>query len=165
MTDRATLFALQDWAADQMIRAPDFVIGPADDPYLRRWFIVPRNSLGNVYLHEILRDDDDRAGHDHPWSSRTLIIEGGYREICYDPEQPWMVGSVRDCSEGGVVDRVADATHRLVLPEGGRAVTLFTTGPVVRDWGFWCAEGERWVPWQEFTAVGNSGLVGRGCAS
>lgn len=159
MTDLPTL---QLWAADYMLREPDFIIGPPDNPYLRRWWIVPRNPLSNVYLHEILRDDDDRAGHDHPWYSRTLIIQGGYREICYDPAQPWMIADTVTRREGDTIDRSACATHRLVLPEGGRCVTLFTTGPVLRDWGFWC-EG-RWVPWREFTDPDNPGLVGRGCA-
>jgi hypothetical protein len=48
-------------------RRPDFIIGGADNPYLLRWWIIPRNRWCNVYLHKILRDDDPRALHDHPW--------------------------------------------------------------------------------------------------
>ena len=63
----ADLAVLQEWAATVMAsRRPDFIIGPEDNPYMRRWFIVPRNPYQNIYLHEVLRSDDDRAGHDHP---------------------------------------------------------------------------------------------------
>ena len=48
-------------------RPADFVIGGAERPYLRRWWVIPRNRLFNVYLHQFLRSDDDRALHDHPW--------------------------------------------------------------------------------------------------
>ena len=42
-------------------RPPNFVIGDPADPYLRRWYVIPRNPLFNIYLHQILRSDDDRA--------------------------------------------------------------------------------------------------------
>ncbi|WP_287865143.1 hypothetical protein [Achromobacter sp.] len=47
-------------------RPPDFVIGDAADPYLRRGWIISRNPVFNLYLHQFLRSDDDRALHDHP---------------------------------------------------------------------------------------------------
>ena len=58
--------------ADRLIvrvqrRAPDFVIGGSDNPYLLRWFLIPRNPVFNVYLHKFMRSDDDRALHTHPW--------------------------------------------------------------------------------------------------
>jgi hypothetical protein len=42
-------------------RAPDFIIGGAERPYMLRWFLLPRNEVFNIYYHRILRDDDDRA--------------------------------------------------------------------------------------------------------
>ena len=76
----ATLPERVEWAENIMRREPDFTIGPLDNPYMRRWFVVPRNEFSNLYLHEILRSDDDRALHDHPWPSRSFIIDGGYFE-------------------------------------------------------------------------------------
>lgn len=63
-------------------RPPDFVVG-ADDPrgaYLNRWYVLPRNRLFNVYAHEFLRSDDDRALHDHPWFNLSVLVDGAYRE-------------------------------------------------------------------------------------
>lgn len=163
--DYASLDDLAAWAAGVMAdRAPDFVIGEPERPYMRRWFVVPRNPFANIYLHEILRSDDDRALHDHPWSSRSLIIEGGYYEhlplrgkFPYPDE-----GTVRYWrGPGWVGDRTADQAHRLELPEGGRAVTLFFTGAKEREWGFHCPQG--WRHWQAFTGGENGEVIGPGC--
>src|SRR5580692_360411 len=61
-------------------REPDFYIGGKDNPYLLRWHVIPRNRFFNIYLHKFLRDDDDRALHDHPLGSCSIILKGGYWE-------------------------------------------------------------------------------------
>ncbi|UYY77764.1 hypothetical protein [Sphingomonas sp. R1] len=139
------------WARAMMQRQPDFVIGaPA---YLRRWWIVPRNEQQNVYLHEILRDDDDRALHDHPWANTSMLLIGRYREIT--PEGAF----IRE--PGSIVHRPAEALHRLELIDSEPCVSLFFTGPKVREWGFACPSG--WVHWRDFTGGENGELIGRGC--
>lgn len=141
------------WAAGIMARDPDFVIGPAESPYLRRWWIIPRNEGCNVYLHEILRSDDDRAFHDHPWPNTSMLLDGRYVEHNAD-------GSfIREA--GSIVSREATDAHRLEILPGERAVSLFMTGPKVREWGFLCPKG--WVHWRDFTGGVNGELVGRGC--
>jgi hypothetical protein len=114
--------------------------------YMRRWFIRRDKERGNIYLHNILRSDDDRALHDHPWSSLSMILEGSYLE--HTP-----AGVVR-CDAGRVIRRKADAQHRLELIDGAPCWTLFITGPKVREWGFHCQDG--WVHWSKFD--------GRGCS-
>lgn len=142
------------WADSAMMRDPDFTIGPPSDPYLRRWWVVPRNKLANVYLHEILRSDDDRALHDHPWANTSLVISGRYFEHLAD-------GSRHERTAGWVGARQATDAHRLEVLPGERAVTLFMTGPIVREWGFLCPQG--WRHWKEFTNAADKGLVGPGC--
>ena len=107
----ASIKDLNAWAGFIMARKPDFVIG---DDYLRRWWVIPRNPGANVYLHEILHSDDDRALHDHPWANTTIVLSGGYIEHTPD--------GVFERKSGDVVTRPADALHRLVVPDGGRAV-------------------------------------------
>jgi hypothetical protein len=63
------------------MRDPDFVIGRAGRPYLRRWWVIPRNRWFNIYLQEILQDDDDRALHDHPWVNCSIILRGSYQAM------------------------------------------------------------------------------------
>jgi hypothetical protein len=185
-TIASRLFALL-YARVAAARSPDFVIGEdnPDGAYLLRWYLTPWRSwyrdvpedkrttwarfairlsrwLPNLYLHCFLRDDDDRALHDHPSWAVSFILDTGYIE--------------HTIAEGGVHRRLrywagdirflpTRHTHRIeLLRDGGRSRpcwTLFLFGPTVREWGFHCPKG--WVPWQEFTAAGKPGEVGRGC--
>lgn len=140
--------------AAAMRRPPDFVIGPKADPYLRRWFLIPKTEQGGCYLHEILHDDDDRALHDHPWDAHILIVQGEYKEIredCPDGEL---------FKEGSLRLMRAETLHRLVVVRGP-VLTLVMFGPDRREWGFKCPQG--WIPWQEFVDARDSGLIGKGC--
>lgn len=51
--------------------------------YLRRWFLTPRFLPVRLFLHCILREDEDRFLHDHPWNFHTLVLAGGYDEVYY----------------------------------------------------------------------------------
>jgi hypothetical protein len=141
-------------------REPDFYIRGKDNPYILRWYLtdrVPENY--KIYLHHILRDDDDRALHDHPADSTSIIISGGYIEHFPDDIK------IRR-APGQVISRKAEQLHRLELYRDldGNVIpawTLFTFGPKVRDWGFQC--GDRWVPWQQFCDETDHGKIGRGC--
>lgn len=138
-------------------RNPDFIIGSPDRPYMLRWYLIPRNRWFNVYLHKIVRDDDDRALHDHPWWSVSLLLRGKYIEVT-----PAGLGVMyRHYGLGSVIIRRPTHRHRLELPEGKPAWTLFFTGPKVRTWGFWCPRG--FVPWHEFVNQNDRGNTGRGC--
>ena len=44
------------WFEKIALRKPDFVIGGHDDPYMLRWWIIPRNRFFNIYLHKFLHD-------------------------------------------------------------------------------------------------------------
>lgn len=170
-----------DWLynrADRLMdrRSPDVLIGGADNPYMARWYVIPRNRFLNVYLHYVMRDDDDRACHDHPWSSVSVCLMGAIREIIetrhehglagYHPEWIEVRRTERLIEAGDVVRRSAWLTHRLTLPGGFPAMTLFITGPRVRSWYFWCNDGRRPVHWKDFTQASTTGdgtKVGRGC--
>lgn len=148
----ADLDYLNSWADDiRFNHDPDFIIG---NNYLRRWWIIPRNHCQNVYLHEINKSDNDRALHDHPWDNTSFILSGSYLEIT--PEGEF------ERNPGDVIHRPATAAHRLVVPEGGQVLSLFSTGPIIREWGFHCPNG--WRRWQDYVEVtANSSKIGRGC--
>jgi hypothetical protein len=146
-------------------RPPDFVIGGTERPYLRRWFVIPRNPIFNIYLHQFLRSDDDRALHDHPWLfNASFLLRGDYIE--------WVPGNgnaqrpePRFLHQGAFKFRWGGAPHRLQLHSFGgieaTTWTLFITGPRVRQWGFYCPQG--WMHWKRFTATDDPGAVGKGC--
>lgn len=147
-------------------RQPDFIVG-APEPYMLRWYLIPRNRWLNIYLHQIRRSDDDRACHDHPWISVSLMLAGPIGEWSKtDRGQRY-----RQIEPGECVYRSARFAHRLeVLTREPRDVdgdirvyplTFFITGPRIREWGFLCPSG--WKHWRDFVTPGNSGSIGRGC--
>lgn len=152
-------------------REPDFIIGGVENAYLLRWWLIPRNRFLNVYLHCFLRDDDDRALHDHPWCWASVLLDGSYIEhtIAAGGIHRHQLRTAPSIKVAG--PRVAHRVELLPIetPHGPSANrrpcwTLFITGPRVREWGFHCPE-EGWVHWQKFTDPGDTGLVGPGCAA
>jgi hypothetical protein len=170
-------------------RPPDFTIGPPEEKYCLRWWVIKRNRWFNIYLHLFNHDDEDRALHDHPWMSCSWLLKTGYYEVL-GKRSPDGTTTFPDETRkvwrrpGALVFRRASSPHRIVLerrqqplfgefkdrhpvgPDVSRlvpvpAISLFITGPVVRDWGFHCPKG--WVPWQRFTDSRDKGLVGKGC--
>lgn len=133
-------------------RPADFAVGPSGNPYMLRWFVTPRGNEGGVYLHRFLHDDEDRAFHDHPWDSISIILSGKMREL--RPDLP-----PRIISAGEVVIRKAPYPHRLEVIETG--YTLFVMGPRIREWGFLCEDG--WRHWTRFVDQTNPGEMSAGC--
>ncbi len=138
-------------------RPPDFIVGGADNPYMLRWWVIPRNLFFNIYLHRFLRSDEDRALHDHPWINLSILLEGEYTEHSI------AAGGVEHAvvrKAGAFKFRGARSAHRIEL-HNGFCWTLFITGPKLRKWGFHCPKG--WRPWEEFTDARDKGQIGRGC--
>ena len=123
----------------RLIGSPDRVIG---GDYLQRWYLLPRNHWCNVYLHKFGRSDDDRALHDHPWYSVSLLLKGELLEHSFNRKRhiPWL----------WPVCRSAKFAHRLELVKGP-VWTLFITGPRIRKWGFYAPHG--WCYWRHFLAA------------
>lgn len=158
----------QSWLRRLLSGQPHMVIGGHDDPYLRRWYLIPRNPALNIYLHQFLRDDYDRALHDHPWWFVSLMLRGAYTEITER-------GPIRRRA-GSIAFRPAEWRHRVELDwadgltrRGIPAWTLIVTGRRVRTWGFWCpgelqrvvrgevvwrGKTERFIRWDEFGDAG-----------
>lgn len=144
-------------------READLAIGGTEDPYLLRWYVIPRNRFFNIYLHEMRRSDDERALHDHPWFWASFILRSYYTE-----RSILAGGRFRDRTyyAGSLRFHAPHYAHRLMMPElsdvrkNGRPLTLFITGPRLRDWGFHCPQG--WRHWKEFTDASGA-QIGKGC--
>lgn len=142
------------WHIASTSRPMDFRIPP--DPsipvYMERWWYVPRNWAVNCYLHIFRRSDDDRALHDHPWWSFSVVLDGGYWEHTIADGG---VNTKTWCGPGSMRFRwTGRKAHRVELPPleningtwrkadtiSGLAErparTIFITGPVLRRWGF-----------------------------
>jgi hypothetical protein len=151
---------LLSWAlahAQEIIRQrePDEVIGRRGkqsrdvDPYMGRWHLLRKNQLSgieNIYLHRFVRSDPEDL-HDHPWANASILLSGTYTELGGRPV--WGISeAVRN--PGDVVIRGADVRHAIRSVEPG-TISLFITGPKVREWGFWLDDG--FVPWRDYRAA------------
>lgn len=145
---------------------PDLYIGGKADPYMLRYYIIPRNKYLNIYLHKMVKDDDDRALHDHPWPFLTIILWGGYTEVQPAKEYifDWYLAreGIRTGLWKSVVGRLTEYVrkpfsihyrpefwpHRLRL-RGKCSWSIIITGRQNRNWGFYTRSG--WVRWEDFT--------------
>lgn len=135
------------------------------EPYLVRYAL--NTPLFGIKLHHILRSDEERDLHDHPWSFLSIILAGGYREITPRAGQPrgkvekvTFLGRSREMTwrwygPGSILWRPAPWLHRLDLPPDTTAWTLVITGPRRREWGFHTVCG--WIPWPRYAQAKQEG--------
>ena len=128
---------------------PDQIIKRRNGPYLRRWSQGRTAEEGRRYLHHFEGSDPDDP-HGHPWPSASLAIRGRMQEWWWsaDEDPARDPGHLLRIEEGAIIVRSASHRHRVTVPEGETAITLFVTGPKVREWGFWTRQGE--IPWQDY---------------
>jgi len=116
--------------------------------YMHRWIL--RHPWGTLRLHHILRSDEDRHLHDHPFDFTSLLLTGGYVEITHGEMllngQPILVPLQRTWPRFSIVHKRAEESHRLVLT---RPVwTFVVSGPKRRSWGFHTEQG--WVNHRDY---------------
>lgn len=136
---------------------------------LRKIGIKARLNIGNVYLHHILRSDDDPDPHDHPWNFVSLILSGGYHDEQWFWNAPftarWTYSLDRLARQHHgfqlvkprtIVRRKAEHIHRVILhlDDRGREIpswSLVFAGPYRRNWNFITARGP--VVWWDYLHV------------
>lgn len=103
-----------------------FVIANEEnDPYMVRYKVF-RTTWFKIFLHHILRSDEDPERHDHPWHFVSLILRGGYYEI--------LKGGGRLVRPGQVVRHRATDSHRLLLDRPSWSLVIVWGQK--RVWGF-----------------------------
>lgn len=150
---------IRGWIVARASRTPYSDIYGADGKslYMRRfWLFNPYDNVpgGNlrrfawlplsIRVHHIIRPDEDRHLHDHPWNYRTVILDGTYAEMRSDGKQ--YRRETGDTAEGKHND-----FHKItwVDPVIG-AVTLFITFRYRGTWGFK-------VPYREYLGLDPKG--------
>lgn len=113
-----------------------------EHPYLIRWsFWLPFGY--SIKLHKIIRPDDDRCVHDHPFWFWRFILKGGYFEQCgEDNKIQWVAPrSLSFCP--------LNFRHRIMVLPDGPSWTLGLFGRKSQEWGFF-TKIRGWVHWREF---------------
>jgi hypothetical protein len=113
------------------------VISDESGPYMVRWRIIDCQWFG-IYLHKIMRSDNDRHFHDHPFDFLSIMLAGGYSEVT--PQ------AVVKRNAPSVCFRRAEHLHRLIL--SSLCWTLIFRGGRRRQWGFQTDDG--WVDWEHY---------------
>lgn len=153
---------LLEWLLTKLLPHFDIVkkVDGREVVYLRRFFIrKPTATRGGIYLHHILRSDDDRDPHDHTWDFTTIVLKGGFY---YDVQMgvDRLSGNVVErwsrVTRWRVYQRKAEHSHQVKLAlkpfKGLQDVwTLVFTGPRRRQWGFHTPSG--WVDWRTYLGI------------
>lgn len=123
----------------------------------RDWLIEKSEHKPAARIHTIFRSDLDRAAHNHPWNNVSVILHGCYYELAPAKDGVEDLSIVPShvlggCSNiepmkailrkpGDVVCRTFETRHKLLVPPGEYAVTLFMSGPTKVEWGFFTENG------------------------
>lgn len=159
------------WVATALIRFSQLrpfseIRNQAGVLYMSRWWVFnpyPTSSQNrrrwnlpiSIRVHHIVRPDDDRAMHDHPWNARTIILRGWYVEKRpSDLEKAGLsdqtIGVINEAIEAGKYQvaeyftrRPGDTAtlrvgeyHTITDVSEGGVYTLFISGKWRADWGF-----------------------------
>lgn len=142
---------LIDWIIARAKRTPYIHL----DGYMERWWLLPYGRIPGIAarIHHILRSDDDRCFHDHPWPYVTIILRGGYWEYkpVFDKSGIYWADRVKWYGPGSILFRRAKSWHRLELEPAQTTWTLFITGPWRQHWGF-LVEPAHKIHWREYVA-------------
>jgi hypothetical protein len=111
--------------------------------YMERWIL--RTPWGNLRVHHILRSDNDRHLHDHPFDFISFLVSGGYREEIPDPEEPGYT-VCEMWPRFSLVRRKATDRHRLILDKP--VWTIVAATHKKREWGFYTKSG--WIHWRHY---------------
>lgn len=118
--------------------------------YMGRWWVVKPGTwqsrvlkaltgFESIRLHHIMRPDNDRDKHNHPFFYRTWVLDGYYseyrRERRGEPSY-WQLLTAGKSSTGGL-----EMWHRIddVSPQG--VWTFFCMGENHGEWGFDTPDG------------------------
>jgi len=115
--------------------------------YLVRLRVVQTPWFG-IYLHDIHKDDGDRAPHNHPWSFLSFVVRGNYTEWLYPEPLSRPEHYVEQTHGRWTVHRMGRiAAHRIVEAAPGLK-TLIVTGPRQASWGFFV--GGKHIDWSDY---------------
>lgn len=178
--------AVANWLITRAQRTPYQHIMSADgtDMYMGRWWLFNPYSREShkpalwwfpwsFRIHHIMRPDEDRDLHDHPWNARTIILRGWYREQrllrADDPVLQQLLMKAAELRQSfdaafqatEYIDRLPGDTapllhgeyHRIDEISPGGVFTLFITSKWRGDWGF-LVNGVK-VPWCTYTGTDN----------
>jgi hypothetical protein len=112
------------------------ITGRNGEPYLERYHLLRLPFGIHVYLHRFVASDPGRALHNHPWrAALSLVLAGGYHETRLRGRGDRTLQK-RRIGAGHLNYISGRIYHRIDLPAGGEAWSLFIHSASERSWGF-----------------------------
>lgn len=108
-----------------------------------------------VYVHQILRSDEDLDPHDHPWNFTSVMLSGAYHEDSWYPPLFDKMQS-NDYYAGDVIEHKAEDAHKLRLISKDVWTLVFVSGRS-RYWGYQTKAG--WIGHEEYRQLKNEGKL------
>lgn len=101
----------------------------------------------SIRIHKIVKPDNDRHLHDHPWNARTFILKGWYTEERFAMLfNDWYTRFTGDTSRLNFGEY-----HRITEVSENGVYTLFVTGKYRGTWGF-LVDGLK-VPYKKYLGL------------
>lgn len=126
------------------------IISKKGEVHFRRYRLweTPWSSL---YIHQILKSDEDLDKHDHPWDFSSFILSGSYSEF-YNIAPDFKTVYFKTYEQGDVVEHEAEDAHKITLntPE---VWTLVCTSGRERLWGYQTPNG--WIDFKTYRTLKN----------
>jgi len=161
--------AVAEWLIQRAMHTPYSHIEKDGSVYMARYWLFnpyPLHDGGrnrrwqfpiSIRIHHILRPDQDRHMHDHPWNARTIILRGWYAEDRQYRGEPLPPGipepdAIEHLRRTGDTARLEFGEyHRITkLPHGG-VWTIFITGKYRGTWGF-LVDGQK-IQWRKYLGM------------
>lgn len=119
--------------------------------YFKRYAIIECKFF-NIYIHYIYQSDKDKHLHDHPWNYTSIVLSGSFREK-HKPlhgESPF-----KNLCRFNISRAKANRFHKILKLRTKKVITLFFTGPRIREWGY--EVDGKWVDHISYRNLKNSG--------
>jgi len=131
------------------------------EPYMIRYYLWRKGGEGkgaNLFLHKILKSDEDEHLHDHKWPFKTFILKGSYIEEVYshtefdkNENSKKIVTRKIPKKRFSYISRKNTHYHKLEIPNDEPTWTLFWHGKSTKSWGFLTNEGS--IDWKEYLDI------------
>lgn len=119
--------------------------------YMRRWFLW-ETAKGNLYLHRIVRSDDEDC-HNHPWPFTSLILWQGYFDFAYEIVQgaksKYLECTIEKTRPFHIYHRPVTHLHKVILNKPSWSLVWVGKYDKVNEWGFVLSDGT-FVPYRKY---------------
>ena len=109
-----------------------------------------------LYIHHILKSDEERDMHDHPWDFSSLILQGAYFET-WKMSPDFKVRRNDSHYRGDVIKHKAEDVHKITLLTKDVWTLVLTSGRD-REWGYRLIDNT-WIDQRSYRSLKNKGLL------